>query len=102
MPLRFVRRDVGGRPIIFATAEAMSDRLKLRRTLWSQPFGSAEGRGLLYRCLAMSVHRWPDGVGDVWRSGQRRLTTKLLSLLATILIDHATRFGSPTSDEGGC
>ena len=101
MPSRFVRRDVGGRPMIVATAEAMGGRIKLRRTLWTQPFGSAESRDLFYRWLAMRIHRWPDWVGDAWRGGQQGLTARLLSLLAADLVDHAARLGLPASFEGG-
>jgi len=100
MPGRFIRRDVGGRPMIVAMADGVGERMKLRRTLWSQAFGDAESRDTFHHWLCLRVHRWPDWIGDAWRGGQDELTTRLVSLLAADLASHAVRFKRPASVEG--
>ena len=97
MPGRFRRQDVGGKPIIVTMADGVGERMKLRRTLWSQAFGDAESRDTFYHWLCLRVHRWPDWTGDAWRGGQDELTAKLVSLLAADLASHAVRFKRPAS-----
>jgi hypothetical protein len=100
MPGRFLRREVGGRPMIVAMADGVGERMKLRRTLWSQAFGDAESRDTFHHWLCLRVHRWPDWIGDAWRGGQEELTARLLSLLAADLASHTVRFRRPVTVEG--
>lgn len=100
MPGRFHRETIGGSPVIVSIGRA-GVRIKFRRTLWSQRFGSVESRDLIYRWLAMRVHRWPDWVGSAWNGGRDGLTAELFSLLAADLADHAARIGRPTTVDGG-